>query len=482
MPSPNLQMLKGWLSFLVPVSWAFLIVRLVQDENLVGDRQFWLTRPYDWKKLLAEKILFVLAALILPLFIAQLVLLRMAGFRPAAYLPALLLLALLWLLYLVLPAITLAAITSSVGQAVAVVLGVIACFVAIGIALAERTGSSSLARQQSFANSLPVVVGFAAAAAVVIWQYARRRTLKARLVLIAAIIIAAFVLPPLIPDKNIASAYPSTNGQAAPVQLAFDDQTHDVGFALQQKKTVTVRLPLLVSGIAGGSVVYIDGAMLAVRAPDGRNWRSGWQGGGRLFSNYKRTFIDFQIPRPFFDAVKTTPVNARITFALAVNRESQPVVVAAKAGGFDIPGNGRCSIASTGGVLCLFPLKLPALLIEVPSEGLTCPPPAKANPLPPGLPGYFLTRRSEIPVDFGISPVDTDQIFSWEWDFGEMGDRSSAGGICPGTPLRVGFITEESGTRADLQVNGIRLADYTPRPAPGGGAEDFSVGFSVHLP
>jgi hypothetical protein len=248
MPSPNLEILKGWLTLLVPVSWAFLIVRLVQDENLVGDRQFWVTRPYDWRKLLAEKILFVLAGIILPLFIAQIVLLGMAGFRPAAYLPGLLLLAVLWLLYFVLPAMTLAAITSSVGQAVAVVLGTMACLVAIGIALAEETGHSGLARQQSFADFIPPALGLAAAAAIVIWQYARRRTWKARLVLIAAVIIAAFVLPPVIPDKSIAGAYPYSSGQSEPAQLAFDDQTHELGAAPQQKNTVTVRLPLTVSG------------------------------------------------------------------------------------------------------------------------------------------------------------------------------------------------------------------------------------------
>src|SRR6266478_5805714 len=39
------------LPALMILSWAFLIARVVQGESLVGDRQFWITRPYEWHKL-----------------------------------------------------------------------------------------------------------------------------------------------------------------------------------------------------------------------------------------------------------------------------------------------------------------------------------------------------------------------------------------------------------------------------------------------
>ena len=43
------QMLPGLIKPLLLLSWMFLIVRVVHEESLVGDRQFWVTRPYDWK-------------------------------------------------------------------------------------------------------------------------------------------------------------------------------------------------------------------------------------------------------------------------------------------------------------------------------------------------------------------------------------------------------------------------------------------------
>ena len=52
---------------LLPVSWWILIVRAVQGDGLVGDRQFWITRPYEWKKLVTAKILFVLVFINIPL-------------------------------------------------------------------------------------------------------------------------------------------------------------------------------------------------------------------------------------------------------------------------------------------------------------------------------------------------------------------------------------------------------------------------------
>src|SRR5258706_11965189 len=77
------QFLSGLVVVLLPVAWSFLIVRVVQGEALVGDRQFWITRPYEWKKLLAAKVLFFVLAINLPLLIVDSVLLARAGFPPA---------------------------------------------------------------------------------------------------------------------------------------------------------------------------------------------------------------------------------------------------------------------------------------------------------------------------------------------------------------------------------------------------------------
>src|SRR5260370_25866410 len=82
--------LLGWVNGLLPLSWIFLIVRAIHGETLVGDRQFWVTRPYEWEKLLAAKVRFVAAFVNVPLFVSQLILLKEAGFGVLRHLPGVL--------------------------------------------------------------------------------------------------------------------------------------------------------------------------------------------------------------------------------------------------------------------------------------------------------------------------------------------------------------------------------------------------------
>ena len=97
--------------FIVPLSWWLLTSRAIHEEKLVGDRQFWITRPYEWKKLLAAKLLFLAVFLYVPLFMAQCVILAQAGFSPFHFLPGLLYDSLLFMVVTVLPLVVLATVT-----------------------------------------------------------------------------------------------------------------------------------------------------------------------------------------------------------------------------------------------------------------------------------------------------------------------------------------------------------------------------------
>src|SRR5271170_7211935 len=102
------QFLSGLVSVLLPMAWSFLIVRVIQGESLVGDRQFWITRPYEWKKLLAAKVFFVVLTINVPLLIAEFFLLAKAGFPPTHYVAGLLWMQLMISLVLILPIAALA--------------------------------------------------------------------------------------------------------------------------------------------------------------------------------------------------------------------------------------------------------------------------------------------------------------------------------------------------------------------------------------
>jgi hypothetical protein len=196
-----LSIYSGWLPPLVVIGWMILIVRVVHGESLVGDRQFWTTRPYEWKKLLIAKALFFIAFINLPLLIVQGVLLWKADFAPTSYVKGLLWTQFLWVLVVILPMTALATVTSSFGQTVLVTLGIplllIGC-IALS-SLIPHTPHAGLLEAYSIQESLRNLVLVGTCAAVVIWQYARRRTLQSRLLLIGAAAVALgtmFIAPP----------------------------------------------------------------------------------------------------------------------------------------------------------------------------------------------------------------------------------------------------------------------------------------------
>src|ERR1017187_9113478 len=82
LPSPIQQPNDNWMMYVVVAAWWLLIARVIHAESLVGENQFWLTRPYEQKKLLAAKALFIGVWVYVPFVIAQMLVLAESGFSP----------------------------------------------------------------------------------------------------------------------------------------------------------------------------------------------------------------------------------------------------------------------------------------------------------------------------------------------------------------------------------------------------------------
>lgn len=87
----------GWANLILsllrpvlPLLWLVIISRLIHDESLVGDRQFWITKPYDRVSLAISKLLFVLVCVILPFALMETYLIVHAGLGVEAALPGML--------------------------------------------------------------------------------------------------------------------------------------------------------------------------------------------------------------------------------------------------------------------------------------------------------------------------------------------------------------------------------------------------------
>ena len=101
------------LYVLIPVSWWILVSRVVHEENLVGDRQFWITRPYRWPNLLSAKVLFLVAYILLPIGLMQTAIIFTSGLHPATHIFGLLFSVALLGTLAILPLYALSTVTAS---------------------------------------------------------------------------------------------------------------------------------------------------------------------------------------------------------------------------------------------------------------------------------------------------------------------------------------------------------------------------------
>src|ERR1700691_1486454 len=203
----NVEVLQGvarLLTVLLPVSWWILITRVVQGEKLVGDRQWWITKPYEWPQLLGAKLLLIAVFVLAPLVVAQCVLLEEAGFRWLDYLPGLGCDLGLVIGLMIAPVMALAAVTAAFGKMILAAMGSVILFVVVEVfaALTETGGM----RPYTDHISMPVILCLCGAAVVL--QYARRMAWRSRMLLATALVLIGVVDYVSSSPAVIARAYP----------------------------------------------------------------------------------------------------------------------------------------------------------------------------------------------------------------------------------------------------------------------------------
>ena len=476
------QFLSGLVVPLVPISWCLLVARVVQGENLVGDRQFWITRPYEWKKLLAAKVLFLAVFINAPLLTVDVFLLADAGFQPGAHIGGLLFMQFLMWLVLVLPAAAAAAVTSTIVQILLVVLGT--ALYGMGFAwMMSVVPNASVSSAFELTGGVQAIAAVAACALVVLWQYARRKTWGARGVLIgaAALILLAGVATPY--GAIIEREYPELAGRQPPVQLALDaapqHEQQNRQVAPTRKDDVPIDLPVHVAGISPGSVIVIDGMLFTITAPQGPPWKSAWQGSGtELWPDRGHSGVSVEVPARIFGRMKNDSVKVQITMALTVYQERNPRTVVAAAGDFSVPGEGICSASDRRYMTaldCRLPLRKSTFIASIDTGAMTCPPDKDKSPAPAGI---RITDENwdatSGPAEIGISPIDSVNLRFWNW--ADPSGKYGRPGACPGTPVM--FTTPEVAQRLRLEIefDDVRIDDY----ARGNGmAGDGSVGWDI---
>lgn len=257
----------NWLNLALPLAWAVLIALAVQEDSLVGDRQFWVALPCGWKPMMAAKAMFVAAFIHAPYFMATAIILGVRGFHPAAHLPHL-----FWkqavLLALTIPALGAAVLVRNVAH-----------FLLLAIALASavvlRVRDINLIGVQAWAWDirweLALIAVALGAAAVVSFQFIRRSTRISRTIGILTAAAAA-CLYTWIP-RNATAAVSAAFARAASgdVTVRVGSETPRFSFGNWRYDVATVRIPLILEG--GGSFErQADQVSLEIITADGNRY------------------------------------------------------------------------------------------------------------------------------------------------------------------------------------------------------------------
>jgi hypothetical protein len=256
---------ESWMNLALPFAWALLIALAIQEDSLVGDRQFWVALPCGWKPLLGAKAMFVAVFIHAPYFIATTIILAARGFNPAAHLPHLFWKQLV-LLALTIPALAAATLVKNVAHFLLLAI-VLASVVVLRVRDFNAIDSRIWVWDIRWDLALIVVAG--GAFAVAILQFIGRRTRISRAAGIAAA-LAAMCLYSWIPrdaTAAISAAFSPAKDHVA-VRLAGEGPARPDS---PWRQVTTVSLPLVLEGVIGEES-GVDPVTLEIIAADGSRY------------------------------------------------------------------------------------------------------------------------------------------------------------------------------------------------------------------
>jgi hypothetical protein len=205
-----------WTDPLIVLAASFLIARAVHADALPGDRQFWLTRPYNRMSLLSAKLLFVVVCVSLPVACAQFAAAVGFGYPVSQVLRAVLFNQLALVGLGALPLLALSSLTTGIVVLILIALALALVFLFGGPSLlvywvrgTSRLGPDSVSwiRNAFFEVSLLSV-----AAIVIVRQYRYRATKSGVVIAIVGLNLAAvgYLLIPAVFELR-AQSWLSTN-------------------------------------------------------------------------------------------------------------------------------------------------------------------------------------------------------------------------------------------------------------------------------
>lgn len=453
---------------LVPLVAWLLVTRILQEEPLVGDRHFWLTRPYQWQQLLLARVLFYLLVIVAPVAVMQMVLVHRAGFAVFAAFPALVLNAFTLSLFL-LPFALIAVITRTFVQAFFTLIG-LCIYIAIcaGLNSFFNAGFNPGPDGPLFTVFLILVP-----MGIIVVQFASRRVWWSRTAFgILLLLVGATAVAPM-GSITVPMSYPELREPEVRLHFDADSSRKLENLEVDPKRDeVPVRLPLESDGLVLNHQYSVAAASIALRGANGAYWNSGWkEQGWTLQPGRSVETAEVMMPHAAYEQLKNTPVHAEIQLAVRETVLGGVTKTILKDGWNDLPAIGRCRAHSNrflGSQLECRTAVWEPYTAEVGVQYFTAPcGTSKSQPSVAGYMQAFGETTRVLPMSLPgvwvrqLSPTNgfilKDQPVRY---------------VCPGSQITLRRILDGQQMRVSTKADGIRLAEYAGYVASKDDADD----------
>lgn len=349
--------LIGDVAILWQLSWVYLAASVIHEEHLPGHRQYWLTRPYHRRHLLLSKALFVAVFAFLPQLIIEAISLSVNGVSPLRHIALLFTTALASVGVTILAAVALASVTENLVQLLWGLLPVIG----IGVLAVMFVGRVEWGGVEEIRASALSIVMATAAVAVILLQYAQRRTAVSRAILGSAFLIVAAGqnLGAWHAAWAIQSKLSAGRGEASEIRISFDpSRPPAVGFAeahfAPRLVETGINLPISIAGLPAAMELVSERIAVSIESPGGQSWTSIWTPIGgitsgkpftpRVISEDGPCWQYMNIDRAFYETVKDVPVRLHAFVALTLLSGPQTAALATLGRTGKLPGEGICVV------------------------------------------------------------------------------------------------------------------------------------------
>jgi hypothetical protein len=367
---------------------AALAAAAVHSDAVPGVRQDWLVRPIRRRDLLLAKLLFAVLLVQGPMLIADTVEAMASGIPFGQAIAAAIIRDLCMLIALYLPVLAFASITSSLTEnivAIVIIVAAYSLFSTAANAFRAFGGSSMGTTGVEWLTELALLfVAGVGAATVLIFQFTKRRTIRARWLTAGFAILCMFAtMPPWGPLFAIQQRLSPVPGAASAIQLRFSPERGRIpgnySRTFNGQRMVSVGLPIEISGLPPDTVLRADAIQMRMSARGLIDMDLRASGPTPLGTTMYTSTEIFEGP---YSEFRGRPVHVDLDYSLTLMRLSDAHAMPARNDWMNIPGFGLCEtrlahMKSAAQLHCLMNQSTPpcaTFFLENPATGQRNPP------------------------------------------------------------------------------------------------------------